>query len=89
MVKRLDKHFSLLNPVDLINLVKVFGKCWTNTNLPTIALQNHLSLILFVYNLTLLLAAIKYYRMSMQLVPDIEFKVNYSRTPDGERVGGH
>lgn len=33
--------------------------------------------------------AIKYYRMSMQLVPDIEFKVNYSRTPDGERVGGH
>ncbi|XP_036405051.1 F-box only protein 9 isoform X4 [Megalops cyprinoides] len=26
--------------------------------------------------------AIKYYRRAMQLVPDIEFKINYSRSPD-------
>uniref|UniRef100_A0A3Q1ECB0 F-box only protein n=1 Tax=Acanthochromis polyacanthus TaxID=80966 RepID=A0A3Q1ECB0_9TELE len=33
--------------------------------------------------------AIKFYRMAMQLVPDIEFKVNYSRPPDADRVGGN
>ncbi|XP_071336909.1 F-box only protein 9 [Trachinotus anak] len=33
--------------------------------------------------------AIKFYRMSMQLVPDIEFKINYSRPPDADRVGGN
>ncbi|XP_072247198.1 F-box only protein 9 [Leuresthes tenuis] len=32
--------------------------------------------------------AIKFYRMAMQLVPDIEFKINYSRPPDSDRVGG-
>ncbi|XP_054874790.1 F-box only protein 9 [Amphiprion ocellaris] len=32
--------------------------------------------------------AIKFYRMAMQLVPDIEFKVNYNRPPDADRVGG-
>jgi len=33
--------------------------------------------------------AIKYYRRAMQLVPDIEFKINYSRPPDSDRVGGN
>lgn len=33
--------------------------------------------------------AIKFYRMAMQLVPDIEFKVHYSRPPDADRVGGN
>uniref|UniRef100_A0A8D3BWY9 F-box protein 9 n=1 Tax=Scophthalmus maximus TaxID=52904 RepID=A0A8D3BWY9_SCOMX len=33
--------------------------------------------------------AIKFYRMAMQLVPDIEFKINYSRPPDADRVGGN
>jgi len=32
--------------------------------------------------------AIKFYRMAMQLVPDIEFKINYSR-PDADRVEGN
>ncbi|XP_051503434.1 F-box only protein 9 isoform X1 [Myxocyprinus asiaticus] len=32
--------------------------------------------------------AIKYYKSAMLLVPDIEFKINYSRTPDPDRVGG-
>uniref|UniRef100_UPI0037E74663 F-box only protein 9 n=1 Tax=Semicossyphus pulcher TaxID=241346 RepID=UPI0037E74663 len=32
--------------------------------------------------------AIKFYRMAMQLVPDIEFKINYNRPPDADRVGG-
>lgn len=32
--------------------------------------------------------AIKFYRMAMQLVPDIEFKVNYSR-PDADQVEGN
>uniref|UniRef100_A0AAY4DV29 F-box only protein 9 n=1 Tax=Denticeps clupeoides TaxID=299321 RepID=A0AAY4DV29_9TELE len=32
--------------------------------------------------------AIKYYRRAMQLVPDIEFKINYNRSPDPDRVGG-
>lgn len=41
-----------------------------------------------MYNLTSLLAAIKFYRMAMQLVPDIEFKVNYSR-PDADQVEGN
>lgn len=31
--------------------------------------------------------AIKYYRRAMQLVPDIEFKINYSRTPDADGLG--
>ncbi|KAK2921950.1 F-box only protein 9 [Channa argus] len=31
--------------------------------------------------------AIKFYRLAMQLVPDIEFKINYSRPPDADRVG--
>lgn len=33
--------------------------------------------------------AIKFYRMAMQLVPDIEFKVQFSRPPDADRVGGN
>ncbi|XP_070697443.1 F-box only protein 9 [Pempheris klunzingeri] len=33
--------------------------------------------------------AIKFYRMAMQLVPDIEFKINYSRPVDADRVGGN
>ncbi|KAM4607955.1 F-box only protein 9 [Polymixia lowei] len=33
--------------------------------------------------------AIKYYRRSMQLVPDIEFKINYGRPSDTDRVGGN
>ncbi|KAK9541653.1 hypothetical protein VZT92_001680 [Zoarces viviparus] len=33
--------------------------------------------------------AIKFYRMAMQLVPDIEFKINYSRPPDADRGGGN
>ncbi|XP_056326661.1 F-box only protein 9 isoform X2 [Danio aesculapii] len=33
--------------------------------------------------------AIKYYKSAMQLVPDIEFKINYSRTPDPERGGSY
>uniref|UniRef100_A0A7N6A6J8 F-box only protein 9 n=1 Tax=Anabas testudineus TaxID=64144 RepID=A0A7N6A6J8_ANATE len=33
--------------------------------------------------------AIKFYRMAMQLVPDIEFKINYSRPPDADRVKGN
>ncbi|XP_023684841.1 F-box only protein 9 isoform X2 [Paramormyrops kingsleyae] len=32
--------------------------------------------------------AIKYYRRAMQLVPDIEFKINYCRTPDPDGLGG-
>ncbi|XP_076831131.1 F-box only protein 9 [Brachyhypopomus gauderio] len=32
--------------------------------------------------------AIKYYKSAMQLVPDIEFKINYSRSPDPDRAGG-
>uniref|UniRef100_A0AAR2LI63 F-box only protein 9 n=1 Tax=Pygocentrus nattereri TaxID=42514 RepID=A0AAR2LI63_PYGNA len=32
--------------------------------------------------------AIKYYKSAMQLVPDIEFKINYNRSPDPDRVGG-
>ncbi|XP_053291921.1 F-box only protein 9 isoform X1 [Pleuronectes platessa] len=32
--------------------------------------------------------AIKFYRMAMQLVPDIEFKINYSRPLDADLVGG-
>nr|XP_055026461.1 F-box only protein 9 [Misgurnus anguillicaudatus] len=32
--------------------------------------------------------AIKYYKSAMLLVPDIEFKINFSRTPDPDRVGG-
>ncbi|XP_069462224.1 F-box only protein 9 isoform X2 [Ambystoma mexicanum] len=31
--------------------------------------------------------AIKFYRRAMQLVPDIEFKINYSGSPDGDGVG--
>ncbi|XP_033873996.1 F-box only protein 9 isoform X1 [Acipenser ruthenus] len=31
--------------------------------------------------------AIKYYRRAMQLVPDIEFKINYTRSPDSGEVG--
>lgn len=42
-----------------------------------------------MYNLPSLLVAIKFYRMAMQLVPDIEFKINYSRPPDADRVGGN
>ncbi|KAJ8364991.1 hypothetical protein SKAU_G00138220 [Synaphobranchus kaupii] len=30
--------------------------------------------------------AIKYYRRAMQLVPDIEFKINYSRSPDPDNT---
>uniref|UniRef100_A0A8D0A2L3 F-box only protein n=1 Tax=Sander lucioperca TaxID=283035 RepID=A0A8D0A2L3_SANLU len=33
--------------------------------------------------------AIKFYRMAVQLVPDIEFKINYSRPADADRVGGN
>lgn len=32
--------------------------------------------------------AIKYYRRAMQLVPDIEFKINYTRSPDPDEVAG-
>lgn len=45
-------------------------------------------IFLLIYKLTSLLAAIKFYRMAMQLVPDIEFKINYSRPPDADRGGG-
>lgn len=31
--------------------------------------------------------AIKFYRRAMQLVPDIEFKITYTRPPDGDGVG--
>ncbi|XP_063772771.1 F-box only protein 9 [Pseudophryne corroboree] len=31
--------------------------------------------------------AIKFYRRAMQLVPDIEFKINYNWSPDGDGVG--
>ncbi|CAH2248696.1 F-box only 9 isoform X1 [Pelobates cultripes] len=31
--------------------------------------------------------AIKFYRQAMQLVPDIEFKINYNMSPDGDGVG--
>ncbi|KAM9273797.1 LOW QUALITY PROTEIN: F-box only protein 9 [Cariama cristata] len=31
--------------------------------------------------------AIKFYRLAMQLVPDIEFKITYTRSPDGDGVG--
>ncbi|KAM4694003.1 F-box only protein 9 isoform 2-T2 [Discoglossus pictus] len=31
--------------------------------------------------------AIKFYRQAMQLVPDIEFKINYNWSPDGDGVG--
>uniref|UniRef100_A0A2K6EPT3 F-box only protein n=1 Tax=Propithecus coquereli TaxID=379532 RepID=A0A2K6EPT3_PROCO len=34
-----------------------------------------------------LLLAIKFYRRAMQLVPDIEFKITYTRSPDGDGVG--
>ncbi|XP_039546430.1 F-box only protein 9 [Pimephales promelas] len=33
--------------------------------------------------------AIKYYKSAMLLVPDIEFRINYSRTPDPDRSGGY
>ncbi|XP_016373053.1 F-box only protein 9 isoform X1 [Sinocyclocheilus rhinocerous] len=33
--------------------------------------------------------AIKYYKSAMQLVPDIEFRINYSRTPDPDRGGSY
>lgn len=46
----------------------------------------------FILNLILkfasLLSAIKFYRMAMQLVPDIEFKVNYSHPSDADADGG-
>ncbi|CAJ1067520.1 F-box only protein 9 [Xyrichtys novacula] len=32
--------------------------------------------------------AIKFYRMAMQLVPDIEFRINYNRPPETDRAGG-
>lgn len=41
-----------------------------------------------VHNLMSSPAAIKFYRMAMQLVPDIEFKINYSRG-DADRGGGN
>uniref|UniRef100_A0A670I2G9 F-box only protein n=1 Tax=Podarcis muralis TaxID=64176 RepID=A0A670I2G9_PODMU len=31
--------------------------------------------------------AIKFYRLAMQLVPDIEFKITYTRSPDGDSIG--
>nr|XP_045016734.1 F-box only protein 9 isoform X4 [Jaculus jaculus] len=31
--------------------------------------------------------AIKFYRRAMQLVPDIEFKITYTRSPDGDGIG--
>ncbi|NWT19958.1 FBX9 protein, partial [Vireo altiloquus] len=31
--------------------------------------------------------AIKFYRLAMQLVPDIEFKITYTRSPDSDGVG--
>lgn len=31
--------------------------------------------------------AIKFYRRAMQLVPDIEFKINYNWSPDGDGIG--
>ncbi|KAK2496200.1 hypothetical protein MC885_015891, partial [Smutsia gigantea] len=31
--------------------------------------------------------AIKFYRRAMQLVPDIEFKITYTRSPDGDGAG--
>ncbi|XP_008320269.1 F-box only protein 9 [Cynoglossus semilaevis] len=31
--------------------------------------------------------AIKFYRLAMQLVPDIEFRINYSRPPDADEAG--
>lgn len=34
--------------------------------------------------LTSFLSAIKFYRMAMQLVPDIEFKVNYNHPADAD-----
>lgn len=37
---------------------------------------------MLMYHVTSLLAAIKFYRLAMQLVPDIEFKINYSHPPD-------
>lgn len=46
-------------------------------------------IFLLIYKLTSLLAAIKFYRMAMQLVPDIEFKINYSHPPDADRDGGN
>lgn len=33
--------------------------------------------------------AIKYYKSAMHLVPDIEFKINYSRIPDPDRGGSY
>uniref|UniRef100_A0A3Q3WL60 F-box only protein 9 n=1 Tax=Mola mola TaxID=94237 RepID=A0A3Q3WL60_MOLML len=33
--------------------------------------------------------AIKFYRMAMQIVPDIEFKINYSHPADADRGGGN
>lgn len=33
--------------------------------------------------------AIKFYRMAMQLVPDIEFKINYGHPADADRGGGN
>lgn len=37
---------------------------------------------MLMYHLTSLLAAIKFYRLAMQLVPDIEFKINYGHPSD-------
>ncbi|XP_053142341.1 F-box only protein 9 isoform X5 [Hemicordylus capensis] len=31
--------------------------------------------------------AIKFYRLAMQLVPDIEFKITYTRSPDNDTIG--
>uniref|UniRef100_A0A8C2V9I9 F-box protein 9 n=1 Tax=Chinchilla lanigera TaxID=34839 RepID=A0A8C2V9I9_CHILA len=31
--------------------------------------------------------AIKFYRRAMQLVPDIEFKITYTRSPEGDGIG--
>ncbi|XP_039196940.1 F-box only protein 9-like isoform X2 [Crotalus tigris] len=31
--------------------------------------------------------AIKFYRLAMQLVPDIEFKITYTRSPEGDSIG--
>ncbi|KAJ6665928.1 hypothetical protein lerEdw1_001400 [Lerista edwardsae] len=34
-----------------------------------------------------LFLAIKFYRLAMQLVPDIEFKITYTRSPDSDGMG--
>lgn len=46
-------------------------------------------IFLLIYKLTSSLAAIKFYRMAMQIVPDIEFKINYSHPADADRGGGN